>query len=1017
MLFEEIKKMVDCLPLPSIIIETNAPVYTIAAINKAFGTMTGALMLQSVGLPFFDAFPSAIDGNKDGEEMIRVAFNDVMHTGESHQIENIKYDLFAKNKPTYQVQLKIDTIPLYNENGKMSHILQTYVDISSSTGNMLPIKEAGINTQRIEKRNADLFNFSPAPMWVYDINTLKFLAANKAACEDYGYTETEFLSLTVHILWPNHEQEKMHVLIDEIVRKGLPNRSQIDHVTRSGKILHVDISSEPLPTWHDTARVVVALDITNKIKTEKSAQLLTDLYHLERDVLELNFKNSVVISEVLLFYLSGLEVLLPQMTCIITRVKNGRLHNWASPSLPSILTDQFEGAKIGANVGSCGTAAFLKEKVIVTDISRDKRWDNYKQGTLAAGFRACWSHPIFNTKNSVVGTFAIYYREPTAPNTQEQQIIERVIALLQVILENRNFEEMIMESRQLMAQSQELAQFGNWSWELSSNIVSWSDTLFKIFGLDPQHVSATLESYKNMLHDDDREHVLASILSMVSNKKDLDFEERIIRNDGQIRFLRSWATLLYDEAGIPYKIVGASLDITQSKQIQEKLMISEKRYSDLFHLSPLPMWVYDVKTFRFLDVNEAAVRLYGYSIQEFMSMTILDIRLAEDVEHIKSILNTESSPNIDHSIIVRHTKKNGDIILVNVSGNDIQFGDRRARMVVAVDNTEKIKSRERLSKSEKRFKRLIQEGSDLITVLDSNGKFTYISPNTEEFFGIPEWKLIGQTATDFIHEEDREKVINRVETLKDEKRIVLDPFRIIGRDNQVRWIETIVTDRRADENIAGIITNARDVTWRVLAELKNKQHLDRYNTVAKATSDTIWDYNMLTGEVNWNSNIKTMFGYDSADDRYQWWYDHVHPDDVERVADLIINNISNRESRWSTEYRFRCADGSYKFVFDRGFLIFDEDGHPVRMIGSMQDVTDRLNYIHEIEQQNERLKDIAFAQTHTVRAPLARIMGLVSLLKDPKNDPESMETLFQYLETSATELDHVIKNIISKSKI
>lgn len=744
--------------------------------------------------------------------------------------------------------------------------------------------------KRIVKQPSDgLFDFSPIPMWVYDINSLQILAANKAACNDYGYTAPEFLSLTVKALWPPAEQEKMRGQIQDIVRKGLQNRTQINHVTKNGTLLHVDVTSEPLPTWSESARIVVALDITDKIKAEKIEQLFNDLYHLERDVLELNAKSDVEITKVLLFYLTGLEAIFPQITCSIMRVKNNRLHNWASPSLPTVLTDQFEGLEIGSNVGSCGTAAFLKKKVIVTDIANDRRWALYKNYTLAAGYKACWSHPILDTNSSVIATFAVYYRDAIAPEPQEEQVISRVVSLLQVILENRRFEDM--------------------------------------------------------------------------------------------------------------------------------LMASEKRYSDLFHLSPLPMWVYDIESLLFLDVNYAAIQTYGYSREEFLQMTIRDIRPEEDQQLLEPILNEHSMNHEGASLIVRHSTKKGDILLVNVTGTDIQFGNQQARMIVAIDNTEKIKSREELITSENRFKQLIQEGSDLITIMDKSGRFTYISPNAERLLGVAEQDLLGEIGTDFILEADRANVIARIQTLHHEKRIALPPFRIIGKNQEIRWMETVVTDLTEDKSVAGIITNARDVTRRVLSELRNKEHLDRYNTVAKATSDTIWDYNMVTGEVNWNPNIQTLFGYDQPENKYEWWRDHVHPEDVERVADLIIDKISEKESIWNSEYRFRCADGTYKYVFDRGFLLFDDDGHPLRMIGSMQDVSEIRRYIQKIEQQNERLKDIAFAQSHTVRGPLARILGLVSLLKDSANDAELMETLFNYLEKSASDLDEVVRNIISKSRL
>src|SRR5690606_9730683 len=126
-----------------------------------------------------------------------------------------------------------------------------------------------------------------------------------------------------------------------------------------------------------------------------------------------------------------------------------------------------------------------------------------------------------------------------------------------------------------------------------------------------------------------------------------------------------------------------------------------------------------------------------------------------------------------------------------------------------------------------------------------------------------------------------------------------------------------------------------------------------------------------------------------------------HPDDVERVVKAVQLHIKNKKSRLKNEYRFRCADGSYKFVLDRSFLIYNDMEKPVRMIGAMQDITEQINYIQNIEEQNRRLQEISWVQSHLVRAPLASIMGLVELLYDSKQDEAAINELLPLLKEAA----------------
>lgn len=137
-----------------------------------------------------------------------------------------------------------------------------------------------------------------------------------------------------------------------------------------------------------------------------------------------------------------------------------------------------------------------------------------------------------------------------------------------------------------------------------------------------------------------------------------------------------------------YKSIAYSIE---RKRISLQLEESEEKYRDLFHLSPLPMWVYDVGTYRFLNVNEAAVRHYGYSREEFLGMTIKDIRPEEDVNSIEATVNINKETGAFYQGTVRHHKKSGELIHVEIQSNLINFEGMKARLVLARDISERIK--------------------------------------------------------------------------------------------------------------------------------------------------------------------------------------------------------------------------------------------------------------------------------------------------------------------------------------
>jgi len=126
---------------------------------------------------------------------------------------------------------------------------------------------------------------------------------------------------------------------------------------------------------------------------------------------------------------------------------------------------------------------------------------------------------------------------------------------------------------------------------------------------------------------------------------------------------------------------------------------------------------------------------------------------------------------------------------------------------------------------------------------------------------------------------------------------------------------------------------------------------ERYDIVAKATSDTIWDWKIQDDDFSWNKGIHGIFGYKKGEvgDTSKWWFDRIHPEDSIKMSIKLYSFIEQKTEKWQDEYRFRCADGTYKYVFDRGFLVKDDDGNAIRMIGSIQDISKR-------KEEEQRLK-------------------------------------------------------------
>jgi len=292
---------------------------------------------------------------------------------------------------------------------------------------------------------------------------------------------------------------------------------------------------------------------------------------LESDMLRMNSDLSIPLDRILLSYLAGLEGLFPKLHCAIHRIRNWRLADGLAPSLSVEYLNTISGLVIGKNEGSCGAAAATKQRVIVDDIATHPVWLKYRQLASKYELRACWSNPVLNSDGEVMAVFAMYYHEPKKPTEEEIKVMDRSTALLQIILENRHNTEVINESNMLMLQSQELARFGNWRWDVQHDMVSWSPALYTIYGLNQHNFKATFAGYQELLHPDDRESTYQIISNVLHTGADASFEERIIRPTGEVRYLRSWAKLKKDVNGKPLEMIGACLDITESVTQQKAI--------------------------------------------------------------------------------------------------------------------------------------------------------------------------------------------------------------------------------------------------------------------------------------------------------------------------------------------------------------------------------------------------------------------------------------------------------------
>ncbi|GAB3261924.1 hypothetical protein GCM10027296_36340 [Chitinimonas naiadis] len=204
---------------------------------------------------------------------------------------------------------------------------------------------------------------------------------------------------------------------------------------RSGQSIPIEVYATHLAFEGEECIVAYSRDIAEQVRSER-------LLALQNDVLA-SITAAHPLKQIMHLLATRVEMLAPDTLCSILLLDGQRVRHGAAPSLPASFVAAIDGAPIGPRAGSCGTAAFLNQAVEVSDIATDPLWDDYRQLALPHGLRACWSSPIRASDGSVLGTFAIYFREQRHPGDYHRRIVEACTDLAGIAIEHRRAEDRI----------------------------------------------------------------------------------------------------------------------------------------------------------------------------------------------------------------------------------------------------------------------------------------------------------------------------------------------------------------------------------------------------------------------------------------------------------------------------------------------------------------------------------------------------------------------------------------------
>jgi PAS domain S-box-containing protein len=545
-----------------------------------------------------------------------------------------------------------------------------------------------------------------------------------------------------------------------------------------------------------------------------------------------------------------------------------------------------------------------------------------------------------------------------------------------------------------------------------------SESCYEITGYTPEELILNNSlPYSALIHPCDLECVTNEINQSVLQRKHFEIEYRIVTKSKKVKWVLEQGLGVHSETGELVALEGYITDITDRIEAKIQLKQSEEKYKYLFVNNPLPMWIYDLQTLRFLMVNAAAIEQYGYTNEEFLSLTLTDIRPQEDLEKFEHDVSS-TTKMLNNAGVWRHVKKDGEIIHVEIISHRLEFEGKDARLVSAHNISKRKIAEEALMRSEEQYRSLFEDHSAVkIMVEPETGQIVNANLAAAHFYG---WSV----------EELKQKNIAEINTLtSDEIKRTMSKaikrqrnyfeFKHRLANGQIRDVE-IFTSNIVFEGKNYLHSIIHDVTERKKAE----EQLKLLSLSVEQTPVSILITNSQGAIEYINPQLTKVTGYSLPEviGRNPRMFSSKQLDNA--FYKHMWTTILKGEI-WQGEFLNRRKNGETYWEKSIIAPISNDDGAITHFVAIREDVTEKRKLIQDLisaktqAEESERLKSSFLANmSHEIRTPLNSILGFSNFLANEDDlTSDEKEQYTNIINKSAEGLLQIISDIIDISSL
>ena len=892
-----------------------------------------------------------------------------------------------------------------------------------------------------------LFDNSPQPMWIYNRDTLYFLDVNEAAVKQYGYSREAFLQMTILDIRPKEDKELLLGHLTQLDSQKAADKTVWAHQKKDGSHIYVEIQSYNFFYHGNSARFVIANDITEKQKVQEILRESEERFRNMADTAPVmiwlsdaddkttyvnkywtDFTgirasealgdgwNKVIHNDDLHIgvdeYKRGFIEKRPVSLVYRLKYRTGEYHWVLDNAVPRFLDDGtflgYIGSVVDIHDRKLGEEkirfqADLIENVSDIIVSTDPAFNVMTWNKIAAEIYGITAANAINQNISALVSYEypnttsekvlkelkeyrswkgevifrkengepVYLLSTVSALTDERNNITGYVSVNRDITEKVKAEQAIKKSelfyRSLIGDSLD----GIALTDVSGSIIFVAPSVINILGYEPENLVGT--NIFDLAHPEDADLAKQAFFEEVANNA--KFQSITIRikkqNNEWLWCSIRGHNLLQNE--YVQSIAVYFNDDTRRKEIEDALKESEQRFRLLSENSKDIVCLHKIDG-TYLYVSPSITRLMGYLPEQLLGNTPFEYFHPDDFNQPPSKtgnLRKFTSRNMQY----RFRKKDGSYLWLETTTQPIYGKNRKmiSLQTTSRDITDRVQALQELHKKEKEFRNLAENAPTIIHRLDKEMRYTYCNRTFTKLFGTAPEAILGKTPQEAGVSGDAlkqfTKAARKVFKQKSIETIKLDLVRSDG--SKWRFIVTIapeMDDKGEVESILAIGSNITEMRQAQELLLSKEEELlqsnERFELVTKASTDAIWEVNLATGYVYLTAEFTQRFGYavrDLTEKGSEWYIEKLHPEDRLSVISKVIQHISKKEKVWRDEFRWRCKDGSYTYIHNRAYIFYDENDKPYKVIGAIQDITERKKAESQLIQKDILLAASAHA--------------------------------------------------------